>query len=95
MTVWSTLYSMTWKWRSLTVPVSLSSHQLGLIMQAATGLPPDKRSVLLERVAARLALCGRFNDADADVEARIFTRRLHGRIGSARWASSGFLWRRN
>jgi hypothetical protein len=42
-----------------------SDDQLALIMTAAGGLPVEKRSVLLERVAARMRLRGpHFTDAD-------------------------------
>jgi hypothetical protein len=40
--------------------IALTNHQLALVMTAAAGLSAEKRSVLLERVAARLALRGRF-----------------------------------
>jgi hypothetical protein len=50
--------------------IALTDHQLGLVMTAATGLPADKRSVLLERVAARLRLRGRFDDADVEAAVR-------------------------
>ena len=50
--------------------IALTDHQLALVMTAASGLPPDKRSVLLERVAARLTLQGRFNDAGVEAAVR-------------------------
>jgi hypothetical protein len=44
---------------------ALSDDQLALVMTAAGGLPVEKRSVFLERVAARLRLReARFTDAD-------------------------------
>ena len=44
---------------------ALNDSQLALVMTAAGGLPVDKHSVFLERVAARLRLHGpRFTDAD-------------------------------
>ena len=44
---------------------ALTDAQLALVMTAAGGLPVEKRSVFLERVAARLQLRGsRFTDAD-------------------------------
>ena len=44
---------------------ALTDAQLALVMTAAGGLPVEKRSVFLERVAARLRLHGpRFTDAD-------------------------------
>jgi hypothetical protein len=49
----------------LSTMFALSDDQLALIMTAAGGLPVEKRSVLLERVAARLRLRGpHFTDAD-------------------------------
>jgi hypothetical protein len=49
--------------------IALSDHQLDMIMVAATPLPPEKRVILLERVAAHLQLHGRragrgFGDVD-------------------------------
>ena len=49
----------------LSTMFALSDDQLALIMTAAGGLPVEKRSVLLEGVAARLQLRGpHFTDAD-------------------------------
>jgi hypothetical protein len=46
---------------------ALSDKQLALVMTAAGGLPVEKRSVFLERVAARLRLRGyHFTDARTD-----------------------------
>jgi hypothetical protein len=51
--------------------ISLSDRQLGIVMEAAKALPPEKRSIYLERVAAMLRLRRhgkRFADDDvADV----------------------------
>ena len=45
--------------------LALSDDQLQIIMTAAGSLPVEKRSVFLERLAARLRLRGpRFTDAD-------------------------------
>ena len=45
--------------------LALSDSQLQIVMTAAGGLPVEKRSLFLERVAARLRLHGpRFTDAD-------------------------------
>ena len=45
--------------------LALSDDQLAMVMTAASSLPVEKRSVFLERVAARLRLRGpRFTDAD-------------------------------
>ncbi len=46
--------------------LSLSDDQLTAVMLAASGLPPGKRSLFLERVTARLQPRGRFTDADLD-----------------------------
>jgi hypothetical protein len=47
--------------------LALTDAQLEIVMVAAGGLPAEKRSVFLERVAARLRLHGpRFTDADLD-----------------------------
>ena len=44
---------------------ALTDAQLALVMTAAGGLPVEKRSVFLERVAARLRLRGpHFTDTD-------------------------------
>lgn len=47
--------------------LSLSDSQLKAVMVAASGLPPEKRALFLERVAARRELQGQhFTDADLD-----------------------------
>ena len=49
----------------LSTMFALSDDQLAMVMIAASGLEVEKRSVFLERVAARLRLHGpRFTDAD-------------------------------
>jgi len=49
----------------LSTMLALNDTRLALVMTAAGGLPAEKRSVFLERVAARLRLRGpRFTDAD-------------------------------
>jgi hypothetical protein len=49
----------------LSTMLALSDDQLATMMTAAGSLPAEKRSVFLERVAARLRLRGpRFTDAD-------------------------------
>jgi hypothetical protein len=50
--------------------LALSDSQLQIVITAAS-LPPEKRSVLLERVAARQPLHGaRFTDTDLEVVVR-------------------------
>ena len=45
--------------------LALSDEQLTTVITAAGGLPVEKRSVFLERIAARLQLRGpHFTDAD-------------------------------
>jgi hypothetical protein len=56
--------------------LALSDDQLTIVMTAARGLPVDKRSVFLERVAARLQLRGRFTDRDFDDAVRLALRHL-------------------
>jgi hypothetical protein len=46
--------------------LALTDSQLGLIMTAPGGLSPEKRALLLERVAARLRLRGT-NPTDAEL----------------------------
>jgi hypothetical protein len=52
--------------------LSLNDSQLALVMTAAGGLAPEKRSVFLERIAALLQLHGsRFDNADLDRAVRL------------------------
>jgi hypothetical protein len=44
--------------------LALSDSQLKIVMVAAKAVLPDRRSLFLERVAARLILLGRFDDGD-------------------------------
>ena len=45
--------------------LALNDNQLQIVMTTAGGVPVEKRSTFLERVAARLQLRGsRFTDAD-------------------------------
>jgi hypothetical protein len=55
--------------------LALTDAQLAIVMTAAGGLPVEKRSLFLERVAARLTLDGRFTDTDLDDAVRVA---LHG-----------------
>ena len=48
------------------MPLALSDSQLAVVMTAAGGLPVEKRTLFLERVAARRRLRDRFTDADLD-----------------------------
>jgi hypothetical protein len=59
----------------MTLPIALSDKQLSIIMVAATPLPPEKRALLLERIAAHLLLHGRragrrFDDAAVELAVR-------------------------
>jgi hypothetical protein len=56
--------------------LALSDGQLTIVMTAARGLPVEKRSVFLERVAARLQLLGSFTDRDFDDAVRLALRGL-------------------
>jgi hypothetical protein len=56
--------------------LALSDDQLAVVMTAASGLPVEKRSVFLERVAARLQLLGSFTDLDLDDAVRLALRGL-------------------
>jgi hypothetical protein len=44
--------------------VSLSDQQLGLLMDTARAIDPDRRDIFLQRVGAMLRLRHRFSDAD-------------------------------
>jgi hypothetical protein len=61
-----------WKREMKSRPISLSDRQLETVLAAAGPLPPDKRTLLLERIGAMLNLRGRghFNDADVDAAIR-------------------------
>ena len=50
--------------------IALSDRQLEIVMDAAAELLVEKRAVLLERIAARLRLIGRFNDQDLELAVR-------------------------
>jgi hypothetical protein len=61
--------------------LALTDAQLQIVMTAAGGLSPEKRSLLLERIAARLRLYGaKFTDAELDDAIRVA---LTGLIQSA------------
>jgi hypothetical protein len=47
-------------------PLSLSDHQLALVMTAASSLPVEKRVAFLPRVAGRLERRGQLDDADVE-----------------------------
>ena len=50
----------------------LSDAQLATVMTTADALSAEKRMTFIERIAARLRLCGsRFTDADLDNAIRI------------------------
>jgi hypothetical protein len=50
------------------MPLSLTDHQLALVMPAAGPLGPDKRIVLIERIVAALKMQGVRRPGDADIE---------------------------
>ena len=56
--------------------ISLSDQQLATVMDAARALPPEKRMLLLQRIAARLQLRGRFTDDDVSEAAQAALRGL-------------------
>jgi hypothetical protein len=62
--------------------LALSDRQLAVVMTAARGLTVEKRSLFLERVAARLELRGRFTDLDLDDAVRLALRWADPRIRS-------------
>jgi hypothetical protein len=52
--------------------LTLSEPQIEIVMNAAGGLPAEKRGLFVERVAARLQLSGtRFTAADLDAAVRL------------------------
>ena len=62
-------------------PLALTDAQLTMIMTAASALSPDKRTVLLERVAGQLRGCsGAPSDSDL---ARVLEKALRGLVHSA------------
>jgi hypothetical protein len=56
--------------------ISLSDAQLQTVMLAAGALPPEKRGVYLQRIAATLIRCGRYTDHDVAVAAQSALRGL-------------------
>jgi hypothetical protein len=51
------------------MPLALTDSGLRIVMSAAAGLPPEKRSLFLERVATQVQfLTGGRRPGDADVE---------------------------
>ena len=44
--------------------ISLSDSQLGLLMDTAKAIDPERRDVFLQRCAAMLRMRGRFTDGD-------------------------------
>jgi hypothetical protein len=57
--------------------ISLNDRQLKSVMEAAARLPPEKRFLLLERLAASLQLRGRYTDDDVVAATRAALRGLH------------------
>jgi hypothetical protein len=67
--------------------ISLNDAQLKIVMQAASGLPPEKRTLLLERIGASpsLRLHRRFSDTDlADVVQQALRGLVHEPVGNFR-----------
>jgi hypothetical protein len=64
------------------MPLALSDNQLRIVMAAAGGLPPEKRAVLLERIAAQLSRVRRPGDEDVERAARLALQGLMHRAGS-------------
>jgi hypothetical protein len=59
--------------------LALTDSQLQIVMTAASGLSPEKRTLFLERVAARLSLRGRFTERDFGEAVRLALQGLiHG-----------------
>ena len=57
--------------------LALADHELQVVMTASSGLSPEKRSLFLERVGARLQLHGsRFTAVDLDQAVRLALRGL-------------------
>jgi hypothetical protein len=50
------------------LPLALTDHQLQLLLSASEPRDPDKRSLLLERIGARLRCNGTVQPTDRDVE---------------------------
>ena len=53
------------------MPLALSDSQLNTVMMATADLPPEKRSLYLERVGAMMNERGRFNDTDVAKVAKL------------------------
>ena len=64
------------------MPVSLTTSQLERIMTAAGPLPAEKRSLLLERVAASLKPQGIRRPTDAEIE-RAMRESMRGLVQGA------------
>jgi hypothetical protein len=56
--------------------ISLSDRQLKSVMATARRLPPEKRRLLLERLAASLQLRGRYTDDDVVAATQVALRGL-------------------
>jgi hypothetical protein len=53
------------------MPLALSDAQLKTVMTIAAAIPPEKRSMFLQRVSAMLVIRGRFDDADVVAVAKL------------------------
>jgi hypothetical protein len=58
------------------MPLALTDSGLRIVMAAATGLPPEKRQIFMERIAAQLSRIRRPGDADVERAARAALRGL-------------------
>ena len=57
--------------------IALSDQQLQTVMLAAGAVPPEKRGVYLQRIAATLQIrCGRYTDHDVAVATQSALRGL-------------------
>jgi hypothetical protein len=59
------------------MPFALTDHQLQLVLAACQPLAPEKRIVLMERIAAALRIQGIRRPANVDIE-RPLSKGLHG-----------------
>jgi hypothetical protein len=58
-------------------PLALTDAQLALVLTTGQGIPPEKHSVFLERVAAQLQNYRHINDTDVE---RAIRRAIQGLV---------------